>query len=119
MITQKESSAEAPKLLQNLNKEHATWRNMYKLWAKKIKRNHLVDSIVVKNNEDISTSEKRDKCLKEICQRLDISVPIWLKKHDLEFSQFKYVTFYPQDFIDEIDFDKLEVELIDEENKSA
>lgn len=92
---------------------------MYKLWAKKINKNHLTDSIVVKNKEDITPSEKREKCLKEICQKLDISVPVWLKKHDLEFSQFKYVTFYPQDFIDEIDFDKLEVELIDDGNKSA
>ncbi|MGD9568389.1 MAG: hypothetical protein AB7V48_08685 [Sedimentibacter sp.] len=87
---------------------------MYKLWAKKIKKNSLINSIVVKNKEDISLEEKRDKCLKEICQKLDLSVPIWLKKHDLEFSQFKYVVFYPPDFVDEVDFDKLEVELIDD-----
>ncbi|HAQ39484.1 MAG TPA: hypothetical protein DCM73_00660 [Clostridiales bacterium] len=92
---------------------------MYKLWARKINKNHMTGSIVVKNKEDISLSEKRDKCLKEICQRLDISVPVWLKKHDLEFSQFKYVTFYPQDFVDEVDFDKLEVELIEDGKKSA
>jgi len=87
---------------------------MYKLWAKKIKSNKIINSIVVKNKEDISLEEKRDKCLKEICKKLDLSVPIWLKKHELEFSQFKYVIFYSQDFIDEIDFDKLEIELIDD-----
>ena len=92
---------------------------MYKLWAKKIMKNHLADSIVVKNKENISYTEKRDKCIKEICQKLDLSVPVWLKKHDLEFSQFKSVTFYPQDFIDDVDFDKLEIELIDDGNKSA
>ena len=92
---------------------------MYKLWAKKISKDHIVNSIVVKNKEDISPTDKRDKCIKEICQKLDISVPPWLKKHELEFSQFKYVTFYPQDFIDEVDFDKLEIELKDDEKKSA
>lgn len=92
---------------------------MYKLWARKISRNQLIESIIVKNKEDISTYEKRDKCLKEICQKLDLSVPVWLKKHDLEFSNFKYVTFYPQDFIDDVDFDKLEIELIENEKKSA
>lgn len=92
---------------------------MYKLWAKKIKNSNIIDSIVVKNKEEISSIEKRDKCLKEICQKLDLSVPPWLKKHDLEFSQFKYVTFYPQDFVDEVDFDKLEIELIDNDKKSA
>lgn len=93
---------------------------MYKLWAKKIAKNHLIDSIVVKNKENnITLSERRDKCLKEICQKLDLSLPVWLKKHDLEFSQFKYVTFYPQDFIDEVDFDKLEIELIDDDDKKT
>ena len=92
---------------------------MYKLWARKILRNQLIDSIIVKNKEDISIYEKRDKCLKEICQKLDLSVPVWLKKHDLEFSNFKYVTFYPQDFIDDVDFDKLEIELIENDKKSA
>lgn len=91
---------------------------MYKLWARKIKKNNLIDSIVVKNKEDIPSQEKRDKCFKEICQKLDLSVPVWLSKHDLEFSQFKYVTFYPHDFIDEVDFDKLEIELIDSEESS-
>lgn len=91
--------------------------DMYKLWAKRIRKNHIIDSITVKNKEEITPNEKRDKCLKEICQKLDLSVPVWLNKHDLEFSQFKYVTFYPQDFIDEVDFDKLEIELIDDGNK--
>ena len=93
--------------------------DMYKLWARKIKKNHIIDSITVKNKEQITSLEKREKCLKEICQKLDLSVPVWLKKHDAEFSEFKYVTFYPQDFIDEVDFDKLEIELLDDDNKSA
>lgn len=92
---------------------------MYKLWAKKISKNKIINSVTVSNKENININEKRDKCLKEICQKLDISVPIWLNKHELEFKQFKYVTFFPQDFIDEVDFDKLEIELIDNENKSA
>lgn len=87
---------------------------MYKLWAKKISANRITNSIIVKNKEEIDLNAKRDKVFKEICSKLDISVPLWLKKHDLEFSQFKYVTFYPQDFMDEVDFDKLEIELIDD-----
>lgn len=87
---------------------------MYKLWAKKIKHNKIVTSITVKNNEDISLSQKTDKCIKEICQIFDLSVPLWLEKHRIEFSEFKYVTFYADDFVDDIDFDKLEIELIDD-----
>lgn len=87
---------------------------MYKLWAKKIRANSTVSSLLVKNNENISLDEKLDKTFKEVCVKFDISVPIWLKKHETEFIQFKSVTFYPQDFVDEIDFDKLEIELIDD-----
>lgn len=90
---------------------------MYKLWAKTIKNNRIINSLVVENKENISGEEKRSKCIKEICKTLDLSIPLWLKKHEIEFSQFKYVVFYPEDFIDEIDFDKLEIELIDDGNK--
>lgn len=89
---------------------------MYKLWARKIKNNRIINSIVVKNKDNISLDEKRKKCMDEICKKLDLSIPVWLKKHDIEFSQFKYVVLYPEDFIDEIDFDKLEIELIDDGN---
>lgn len=87
---------------------------MFKLWAKKIKDNKIIASLIIKNKENISSSEKTEKCLKEICQKFDLSVPLWLEKHDMEFSQFKYVTFYQDDFIDDIDFDKFEIELIDD-----
>lgn len=88
---------------------------MYKLWAKKIKNNRIINSVTVSNKDNISNEEKRKKCLDEICKRLDVSIPVWLKKHDMEFTQFKYVTLYAEDFIDEIDFDKLEIELLDNE----
>ena len=87
---------------------------MYKLWAKKIKDHRIINSIVVSNKDNISAEEKRGKCIDEICKKFDLSVPVWLKRHDMEFSQFKYVVLYPEDFIDEIDFDKLEIELIDD-----
>ncbi|WP_326910781.1 hypothetical protein [Sedimentibacter sp. MB31-C6] len=91
---------------------------MYKLWAKKIKNNKIISSLNIKNDENLSPLEKREKCFKEICQKFDISVPLWLSKHNFEFNEFKYVTFYPNDFIDEIDFDKLEIEMIDDGKKN-
>lgn len=87
---------------------------MYKLWAKKIKDNRIINQIVVSNKDNMSNEEKRVKCMDEICKNFDLSVPVWLNKHHMEFSQFKYVTLYSEDFIDDIDFDKLEIELIDD-----
>lgn len=87
---------------------------MYKLWAKKIKDNKIIESLNIKNNENLSLTEKKEKCFKEICQKFDLSIPILLKKHDKEFSEFKSVTFYADDFVDNIDFDKLEIDLLDD-----
>lgn len=87
---------------------------MYKLWAKKIKNNRIISSVTAENKDNISAEEKRVKCLDEICKKFDLGIPIWLKNHDMDFLQFKYVVLYPEDFIDEVDFDKLEIELIDD-----
>ena len=91
---------------------------MYKLWAKKIKNNRIINSVTVSNKDNISNEEKRKKCIDEICKTFDLSIPVWLKTHDMEFSQFRYVVLYAEDFIDEIDFDKLEIELIDDGSKN-
>lgn len=85
---------------------------MYKVWLKKFKNNKIIASVDIKNNENISLNEKRDKCLSEACHKMDLSVPILLKRHEDDFLEFKYITFYPEDFIDDVDFDKLEFELI-------
>lgn len=87
---------------------------MYRIWVKKIKNNKTITSLNIKNNENINLIEKRNKCLVEACQKFDLSVPIILKRHEDDFSEFNYITFYPDDFIDDIDFDKLEFELIDD-----
>lgn len=87
---------------------------MYRLWAKAIKNNKTIKSIDVKNGENISQELKLKKCLSEIFNKLDISAPIWLSKHDKEFMEFKKIIFLKDDFIDEVNFDKLEIDLIDD-----
>lgn len=90
---------------------------MYRLWAKTIIKNKMHDTIDVTNNEDISTDKKMKKCLETIYNKLDISAPIWMEKHYDEFKEFKRITFKKDDFIDEVYFDKLEIELIDDGTK--
>ena len=87
---------------------------MYRLWAKAIKNNKIINSIDVKNGENIAQEQKLKKCLSEIFNKLDISAPVWLPKHNKEFIEFKKIIFFKDDFIDDIHFDKLEIELIDD-----
>lgn len=90
---------------------------MYRLWAKAMKHNKIINSIDVKNNEKIPMEQKMKKCFLEIFYKLDVSVPVWLPKHDKEFYEFKKITFFQDDFIDEVMFDKLEIELVDDGSK--
>ncbi len=87
---------------------------MYRLWAKVIKNNKIINSIDVSNDDDISIEKKKSKCFSKIFNSLDISSPVWLSNHYNNFSEFKMVTFYKHDFIDTVDFDKLEIELLDD-----
>lgn len=87
---------------------------MYRLWAKTILNNKTIKSIDVTNNENITLEEKRKKCFDEIFYKLDLSYPIYLDNHNVEFKQFNRVIFKKVDFVDEVDFDKLEIDLIDD-----
>lgn len=90
---------------------------MYRLWGKEIKNNQIVASIVVEDMSNFSLDKKRELCINKICEHFDISVPNWLSRHDLDFKTYKYVTFYQGDFVEDILFDRLEIELIDDGKK--
>ena len=87
---------------------------MYQLWGKAVKNNKTIKSIDAINDENITQEQKFKKCLSEIFYKLDISAPVWLPKHDREFAEFKKIIFFKDDFIDEIYFDRLEIDLIDD-----
>lgn len=89
---------------------------MYRLWAKIIKNEKIIESLDIYNNENISLNQKKKKCFEEICYKLDLSIPMWLDKHTKEFIDFKRAIFHPDDFIDDVDFDRLEIDLIDDGN---
>ena len=48
--------------------------------------------------------------LREGCKRLDVSTPSALASHHTRFMRFGTVRFYPDDFIESVDFDKMEIE---------
>lgn len=51
--------------------------------------------------------------LVEICREFDIPAPMWLNKHVFEFEQFRHTAFTKEHFVEDISFDKMEIEFID------
>jgi len=57
------------------------------------------------------TASDWDELISPLCQKLDLSRPLMLKKHLKEIDEFSRVVFLPSDFIESVDFDRFEVEI--------
>lgn len=56
----------------------------------------------------------RAGCVVAICYEFDLSKPIWLDSTINEFKRHAKARFYQDNFVDEIDFDYLEIQIIEE-----
>ena len=57
------------------------------------------------------------EALREICRRLDVQFPVLLPKHEREFSDFSRTSFLPEHFMESVAFQRLEIELLQPEEK--
>jgi hypothetical protein len=68
--------------------------------------------------EDYSNDTRTHKifhALEEACNRLDLGKPIWLDANVAEFKRHAKTRFYQDSFIEEIEFDYLELHVIEED----
>ncbi|HIX59987.1 MAG TPA: hypothetical protein IAA45_09785 [Candidatus Blautia gallistercoris] len=87
---------------------------MFRLWGKIWKDNHLLrDTVSCIDNEDTRT-HKIFQGLEEICYSLDLEKPIWLDSNIREFQRHDRTRFSQDSFIEHIDFDFLEIQIIEE-----
>ncbi len=87
---------------------------MFRLWAKEFKDNHMLKDIVITNDDDsLNRTRKIFKAIDEVCAEFDLSVPIWLDSNVEEFKLHDKVRFTNDNFIDGIDFDYLEIHIIE------
>lgn len=85
-----------------------------KIWGKLWKDNHLLaDTVVTEESEDTRT-HKIFRLLDEICVHFDLGRPIWLDKNIREFKAHSRTRFYQDSFVEEISFDSLEIQVLEE-----
>ncbi len=87
---------------------------MFRLWGKEIKDNHLVRDTVISDGTEDTRTHKVFRALDKICYEFDLSKPIWLDAAVEEFQRTAKCRFYQDSFIDAIDFDYLEIQVIEE-----
>ncbi len=82
-----------------------------KIWAKLTKGDKLLRSELYESPL-LSTSSNFTKDLQEICYILDVSTPVTLPTHYKHFVKFNRVKYIPRDFVEEVDFTSLVLELV-------
>lgn len=88
---------------------------MFQLWAKTFKDTHMLRDMVVSITEDDTRTHKVFKALEKVCYEFDLSQPIWLDVTVSDFKKFSRTRFYQDNFIDSIDFDYLEIQILEED----
>ena len=88
---------------------------MFRLWGKIWKDNHLIKDTVICNDENDTRTHKVFGALEKICYEMDLGNPIWLDKTVREFQKHARTRFYQDNFVDSIDFDYLEIQVIEED----
>lgn len=91
---------------------------MFRIWGKIWKENRMVRDITVVDSASSSEKNRTKKIfdsLEEICYAFDIGKPIWLNVNINEFKKIDKTRFSKDSFIEEIDFDFLEIQVIEED----
>lgn len=67
------------------------------------------------------TLEESDflSALAAVCDAFDLSKPIVCAKHHMEVKAFSRTVFIPDDFVESVEFDTLEIELIGKKKKDS
>ncbi|MDY3919288.1 MAG: hypothetical protein SOZ59_09855 [Candidatus Limivivens sp.] len=88
---------------------------MFRMWGKVWKSNHLLKDCVFEEESSDTRTHKVFRALDEFCSRFDLSKPIWLDNNIADFQRHSKTRFTQDSFIDAIDFDYLEIQVIEED----
>lgn len=75
-----------------------------------MKKDHVVTDL-----SDTNRTRKIYAALDEICREFDLAVPIWLDSNISEFRKISKTRFTKDSFIEEVPFDYLEIQVIEED----
>ncbi len=88
---------------------------MFRVWAKEIKKGKILrDTVVIDERENINRTKMVTDALFEVCNRLDLAVPVWLEHNINEFKYSAKTRFNSDNFMEEIEFDYLEFKVLEE-----
>ena len=88
---------------------------MFRGWGKLFKDNRMLKDLTVCDDSQDTRTHKVLHALDEMCYAFDLSKPIWLDSNVREFQRHAKTRFRQDSFVDEVDFDFLEFQVIEED----
>ena len=86
-----------------------------KLWFKVWDENHILDAHTIEDDSTETRTHKIFNALDEVCVRINVGRPIWLDANIRDFKRFAKTRFNKDNFVEEIDFEYLEIEVLEED----
>lgn len=85
-----------------------------RIWFKLFQDNHLLQDTVITDDSDDTRTHKIFRALEQVCYEFDLGKPIWLDATIADFKRHAKARFYQDNFVEQIDFDYLEIHVIEE-----
>lgn len=86
-----------------------------RIWFKMIKDNHLLKDTTITDESEDTRTHKIFQALDAVCYEFDLGKPIWLESNVSEFKRHAKTRFRQDSFIEEVEFDFLEMQVIEED----
>lgn len=90
---------------------------MFRLWGKIYRKRKLSQDMVVCDDTARERDEKIQAALEEVCRAYDLAAPLWLDLNRDDMARRGKCRFNSDNFVEEIDFDYLEIQIIEEDEK--
>lgn len=84
------------------------------IWVRLIRHNRIWKDIT-----EPCTHESWKEALQEACRRLDVPRPMVIEKHERDWANFSQTRFLADHFIESVEFERMEAEFIDPEEKRS
>lgn len=89
---------------------------MFRLWGKIFSDNHLLRDLVVENpSAEMTRTKKVLAAVDTLAHEFDLPVPLWLDANIRDFQRHAKTRFTQDSFVEHIDFDYLEIQIIEED----
>lgn len=90
---------------------------MIKIWCKLIKNGKMTGHWTANADEAAGAAAMLENGLKECCYHLDLPNPMILKKNIIDIEEYRMTKFLPEAFLEAVSFDRMEVQLFEENSK--